>query len=73
MKRAILLLALFAIVAAPLAACPNCKDATEGSPSASGYFFSILAMLGTMGLLLGGVIRLIVKAGRGVADLPPEA
>lgn len=73
MKRALLFLAAFALLAAPLVACPNCKDASAGTAPGKGYFFSILTMLSMMGLVLAGMIRLIVKAGQGVADLPPES
>ncbi|MDP7035289.1 MAG: hypothetical protein QF752_12415 [Planctomycetota bacterium] len=72
---------LFTLIALPLVACPNCKDALvqEGpdgeawSRQADAFYWGILFMLGT--LFMGGfsLIRLLVRAGADVATLPQES
>lgn len=55
-----------------------CKDAGEGADQpggnqpGAGFFWSIVAMLGTLGLVATSLIRFMIKASRGVSDLPPR-
>ena len=65
MRLAIVLLLLWTLLVAPLAACPSCEVAldeeTGGNNSARGYFASILLMLGTLGGLSAGLLLLIAR------------
>lgn len=67
---------------APASACPSCQVAVQqpdglgangagrGNP-ARAYYFSIVAMLGLLSLVGGGLIRLMVKVSREVPAPPP--
>lgn len=66
---------------APADACPNCKAALQqagdgdgaggsGGNPARGYYLSILAMLGTLSLVAGGLVRLMVQAARQTPPVP---
>ena len=68
----------------PASACPSCQVAVQqpdglggdgagrGNP-ARAYYFSIVAMLGLLSLVGGGLIRLMVKVSRDVPAPPPAA
>lgn len=77
-RAALLALAALLIVAVPPAlGCPNCKEAVLDEDSAMGktamaYNWSILAMLGILGLVGFGVIRLLVIASRESTILPED-
>ncbi|MGH9363506.1 MAG: hypothetical protein ACRD2T_16470 [Thermoanaerobaculia bacterium] len=59
------------LAAAPLLACPFCKETVEEDAAAvgAGFSLSVLVMLGTVFALAGFLVLLFLRAARGADEL----